>query len=80
MTTFLKRFCLQEDGAVTVDWVVLSAAVVGISVLAIGELRSNSNDLSVLTSDYLLNQDPAAAAGGNIHDGGVNAQNNQSGS
>ena len=29
-----QTFCTDEDGAVTVDWVVLTAAVVGLAVLA----------------------------------------------
>ena len=72
MTKFLQRFAICEDGAVTVDWVVLSAAVVGISLMVVNTLRQNNNDLSVMTQDYLLAQDPAGAAGGNIQDGANN--------
>lgn len=72
MITFMKHFATSEDGAVTVDWVVLSAAVVGLSILIIDTLRQNNNDLSVMTQDYLLAQDPAGAAGGNIQDGANN--------
>jgi len=32
MKKFLNAFVKDEDGAVTVDWVVLTAAIVGISV------------------------------------------------
>lgn len=32
MNTF-KQFLAKEDGAVTVDWVVLTAAIVGLAVL-----------------------------------------------
>lgn len=31
--SWIKRFAADESGAVTVDWVVLTAAVVGIGVL-----------------------------------------------
>ncbi|MFN3208446.1 MAG: hypothetical protein ACE369_05500 [Roseovarius sp.] len=31
MTHLIKTFILREDGAVTVDWVVLTAAVVGLA-------------------------------------------------
>jgi len=32
MKKFLNAFVKDEDGAVTVDWVVLTAAVVGIAI------------------------------------------------
>lgn len=32
MLKFLKKFRTEEDGAVTVDWVVLTASVVGLAV------------------------------------------------
>ena len=34
MMNFIKNFLKDEDGAVTVDWVVLTAAVVGLAVAA----------------------------------------------
>ena len=35
MNTFIKTFLNDEDGAVTVDWVVLTAAIVGLGIAAI---------------------------------------------
>ncbi|MEM9344803.1 MAG: hypothetical protein AAGA87_17320 [Pseudomonadota bacterium] len=35
----LRRFRDDEDGAITVDWVVLTAAVVGLSILVFGEIQ-----------------------------------------
>ncbi len=35
MTTELANFLADEDGAVTVDWVVLSAAVIGMGMLVL---------------------------------------------
>jgi len=32
MTNFIQRFAFDESGAVTVDWVVLTAALVGLSI------------------------------------------------
>ncbi len=32
MTNFIKNFRADESGAVTVDWVVLTAAVVGLGI------------------------------------------------
>lgn len=66
MPGFFKRFAREENGAVTVDWVVLTAAVAGLCIAFVIELKNNSNSLSALTQQYLETQDPAAAAGGNI--------------
>lgn len=44
MTMFkskLRLFAIQDDGAVTVDWVVLTAAVIGLVFLAMAGLRGN---------------------------------------
>ena len=35
MIKFIKNFRKDEDGAVTVDWVVLTAAVVGLGVAGV---------------------------------------------
>ena len=32
MLNFIKIFAADEDGAVTVDWVVLTAAIVGLAI------------------------------------------------
>jgi Flp pilus assembly pilin Flp len=32
MTKLIKKFTAEEDGAVTVDWVVLTAAIVGLGI------------------------------------------------
>ena len=66
MLAFFDKFKRREEGAVTVDWVVLTAAVAGMCIAFVVELKSDANSLSVLTQDYLEAQDPAAAAGGNI--------------
>mgnify|MGYP001795895529 CR=1 FL=1 len=41
----LKNTAVEdEDGAVTVDWVVLTAAIVGISVVLLSFIREGIND------------------------------------
>jgi len=40
MKKFLNAFVKDEDGAVTVDWVVLTAAIVGISVVLMGVIST----------------------------------------
>lgn len=48
MINFIKNFRKDEDGAVTVDWVVLTAAVVGLAIAAYGTIQENTD--AVLTS------------------------------
>jgi len=41
----LKKFFVKdEDGAVTVDWVVLTAAIVGIGLIVLNIIRSGVYD------------------------------------
>lgn len=55
MLNFLKTFRDDDSGAVTVDWVVITAAVVGMSAISFFVIEDNSNALM-------------AAAGGAIAD------------
>lgn len=48
MTNFFTNFVADESGAVTVDWVVLTAGIVG---LAIAVMASVSNGLEDLSGD-----------------------------
>jgi Flp pilus assembly pilin Flp len=41
----IKRFSRDEDGAVTVDWVVLTAAIVGLAVVAFTQIDTATNDM-----------------------------------
>lgn len=45
MVKFIKAFRNNEDGAVTVDWVVLTAAVVGLAIAAYSTIERQSNRL-----------------------------------
>jgi hypothetical protein len=40
------KFASEEDGAVTVDWVVLTAAVVGLGVAALAAVRGGMASLT----------------------------------
>ncbi len=44
MKKFLNAFAKDEDGAVTVDWVVLTAAIVGIALAIIATISSSLNN------------------------------------
>ncbi|WP_425041070.1 Flp family type IVb pilin [Primorskyibacter sp. S187A] len=45
MIKFIKNFRKDEDGAVTVDWVVLTAAVVGMAIAAYSAIETSANGL-----------------------------------
>ena len=53
MTNFIKAFARDENGAVTVDWVVLTAAVVGLAVAAYGSIQSGASSLTASTDGTL---------------------------
>lgn len=71
MMKLVKNFRTDEDGAVTVDWVVLTAAVVGLAIAAYSSIETGAQGLTASTAAFLGEQDPAAAAGSNIQDGGA---------
>lgn len=58
MMKFIKNFRNDEDGAVTVDWVVLTAAVVGLAVAAYSSIETGAEGLTANTSTFLGKQDP----------------------
>ncbi|EDQ05004.1 hypothetical protein OIHEL45_09693 [Sulfitobacter indolifex HEL-45] len=43
---FIKNFRNDEDGAVTVDWVVLTAAIVGLAIVAFSTIGENTELLT----------------------------------
>jgi Flp pilus assembly pilin Flp len=46
MIKFFKNFVKDEDGAVTVDWVVLTAAVVALGIGAINLIDTSTTTLA----------------------------------
>jgi Flp pilus assembly pilin Flp len=58
MINFLKNFRKDEAGAVTVDWVVLTAAVVGLAVAAYSSIETGASGLTANTSTYMGAQNP----------------------
>jgi hypothetical protein len=51
-----KDFNADEAGAVTVDWVVLTAAVVGLGVAALAAVKSGTKELTNKISSHLSSQ------------------------
>ena len=41
-----NRFNRDEDGAVTVDWVVLTAAIVGLGIAVLASVRGGTTSLA----------------------------------
>ncbi|MGR3501702.1 hypothetical protein [Pseudaestuariivita sp.] len=60
MLTFLR----DESGAVTVDWVVLTAAVVGLAIAAYTSIEESSAQLVKATAKAIASQDELAGTGG----------------
>lgn len=51
--TLFRNFHKADDGAVTVDWVVLTAAVVGLVALAMAGLRGNMTTVGSRAGDIV---------------------------
>ena len=51
-----KTFVESEDGAVTVDWVVLTASVVSLGVGALALVRPGAGHLTTSINSYLSSQ------------------------
>lgn len=51
MTKMLAQFLVLEDGAITVDWVVLTAALIGVGMLILTPIayQTDSSAASVAT-------------------------------
>lgn len=57
MRVMYARFMKAEDGAVTVDWVVLTAAIVGLGVAVIGTVSDGALDHSSGLGAHLQSQE-----------------------
>ena len=61
MKDLFKAFLASESGAVTVDWVVLTAALVGLGLAVMAVVSSGVGDLSNDMADELESQAPDVA-------------------
>ena len=57
MIKFIKNFRKDENGAVTVDWVVLTAAVVGLAVAAYTAIETNTKSLASSAASAISGED-----------------------
>jgi len=53
----LKRFRSDENGAITADWVLLTAATVTFGVAAILTIQDGSQSVTTQSSGYMNDQD-----------------------
>mgnify|MGYP000235059248 CR=1 FL=1 len=53
MLSFIKNFRKDENGAVTVDWVVLTATVVGLGLAAYSSIETASETLTGNTDTFM---------------------------
>ena len=63
-------FLNDESGAVTVDWVVLTAAIVGLAIAVVTTVASGMNTLADSTSTELGNGQVATLDGLSVAGGG----------
>ncbi len=56
MTALIKNFAKSESGAVTVDWVVLTAAIVGLGLAVMAVVSGGIENLSQDIDNALTNQ------------------------
>lgn len=54
MRAMISRFHADETGAVTVDWVVLTAAVCSLVVIAMAGLKGNMTSIGQKIEEHLL--------------------------
>jgi len=59
MIKFFKNFRKDESGAVTVDWVVLTAAVAAMAAAVYGAVETGASSLADSTSSYLGTKGPS---------------------
>ncbi|MEZ5676032.1 hypothetical protein SAMN06265173_1533 [Thalassovita litoralis] len=64
MIKFIKNFRKDEAGAVTVDWVVLTAAVVGLGVAAFTAVETSTSGLTTEMTTAIGAADATTTIGG----------------
>ncbi len=74
MIKFIKNFRKDEDGAVTVDWVVLTAAVIGLGTVAYTQISQGATGLAsdvntALSSATISTGENDGTAGGIVGEG-----------
>ena len=63
MLAYIKTFRADEDGAVTVDWVVLTAAIVGLGIAVLTAVGGGVDTLSTSIAGDLAAINPSTGTG-----------------
>lgn len=63
MFEMIKTFKNEEAGAVTVDWVVLTAAVCGLAIASFAAIQNGSRSVGDNVGDYLTDTDVETVMG-----------------
>lgn len=53
MQSWLKKFIRKTDGAVTVEWVTLTAALIGLGMLVLWPVALSTESATQDVSDYI---------------------------
>ncbi|MEM6694526.1 MAG: hypothetical protein AAF626_07680 [Pseudomonadota bacterium] len=56
LVNLINRFKRDEDGAVTVDWVVLTAAIVGLGIAVLTTVGGATDDYGNTIGSYMSSQ------------------------
>ncbi|WP_298937037.1 hypothetical protein [uncultured Ruegeria sp.] len=76
MIKFIKNFRKDEDGAVTVDWVVLTAAVIGLGTVAYTQISDGAvglaTDVNTALSGATISTGTNSGTAGGITGEGTN--------
>ncbi len=62
LANLVKTFKNDESGAVTVDWVVLTAAIVGIGIAVLGSVGTGIDSLTDKINTEMTNSSTGAGA------------------
>lgn len=52
----IVKFLRREDGAITVDWVVLSAAIIGLGMVILTPIAFSTESSTQVVADTIANQ------------------------
>ncbi|MGN0933830.1 Flp family type IVb pilin [Falsigemmobacter intermedius] len=64
LANILNKFRNDESGAVTVDWVVLTAAIVGLGVLVVTQISGAIGEVTTEMAEQIRNTDVGASFDG----------------
>jgi Flp pilus assembly pilin Flp len=59
MKAFIQKFFTDEDGAVTVDWVVLTAATVGLGLIIVVAIKPSTIVKAEQIADVIATTEPS---------------------